>query len=351
MRPAEIPVRRARNLIQPRGKKCAKNRGLGGLGGKSRYWGRCGGVGLVQTVQVGRVDGAGKKRKDHVDLPGALTLSKPSVDTHPYVEKGTEDGTWDSAEASASQQPTAREASNRPPTLVGAEKRGELREKRTQNSAMRGQVLAALKGMCERGKEDGALKLLTPHRTAICDLVEKKMLGEVSVGEGWKESYVKDLPWSPDMIDETKQHATQAVHNALIAALCNRSEKMRNEPDERSPKPFPKSEKTLSALEQIAENGLTVNMPGRSDASERRDDRDEPQAKSASATAAASVRDKNEHIEALEQQQTLAEKRLAKVQQKLDAEVDNAKKEQLKQRIKDLESKIEAREAEIDALY
>ena len=70
-----------------------------------------------------------------------------------------------------------------------------------------------------------------------------------------------------------------------------------------------------------------------------------------SAAAATSVREKNEHIEALEQQQTLAEKRLAKLQQKLDAEVDDAKKEQLKQRIKDLESKIEAREAELDNLY
>eukprot|EP01043_Picozoa_sp_COSAG02_P007728 COSAG02_NODE_236_length_27740_cov_49.156073_9_plen_382_part_00 len=71
----------------------------------------------------------------------------------------------------------------------------------------------------------------------------------------------------------------------------------------------------------------------------------------AAADAKAAAQTAQPLIEALEQQQTLAETRLAELQQKLDAEVDNAKKEQLKQRIKDLESKIEAREAEIDALY
>ena len=39
-------------------KKCAKNRGLSGLGGKSRYWGAVRGVEQVQTVPADRADDA-----------------------------------------------------------------------------------------------------------------------------------------------------------------------------------------------------------------------------------------------------------------------------------------------------
>ena len=96
--------------------------------------------------------------------------------------------------------------------LLAVEKRGELRDKRTQDSALRGQMLSALKGMCSRGQESGALNLLPPHRMAIVDLIEKEMLEEVSVGEGWTESYVKDLPWSPGDV--------LSVYLSLCLSVC-----------------------------------------------------------------------------------------------------------------------------------
>ena len=44
MRPAEIPVRRARKFMKPRAEKCAKNRGLGTFGRQGvpgGGWSRC----------------------------------------------------------------------------------------------------------------------------------------------------------------------------------------------------------------------------------------------------------------------------------------------------------------------
>ena len=119
---------------------------------------------------------------------------------------------------------------------------------------------------------------------------------------------------------------------------------MRDNPEDRVPKSFPEKEaKPLSALEQIAQNGLLLRQ---------QPDRDEPHAKSASASAAAAVRDKNAHIEALEQQQTLLEKRIQKLQRQLaDQETDATEATELKSRIDEMKKKRKGIDAEIDALW
>lgn len=294
-----------------------------------------------------RKKGLGSRRKEHVDMM-QLYVSKPSTLKHPYVKTATEQGTWDSAEASSSQGSQAREPSNRPPILLGKEKRTELRDKRVADSAVRGQVMAALKGMCERGKTSGALMLLPSHRSAICDLIEQKMLDEVTVGEGWNESYIKDLPWSPDAVDETKTCATQAVHLALIAALCKRSDTMRDKPEERIPKPYPKDPlKKRSALDRIADNGLTINQMGRSaGADQQQISQNEPQCQ-ATTTAAASATATNDHIEALQKRQNILETQVRKLKAKKDIAITDDDLDKLKAKIDKLQAKIDAIDDEI----
>ena len=74
---------------------------------------------------------------------------------------------------------------------------------------------------------DDAVDLTPAHRSAICDLIEKGELEEVTIGTGWTESYVRELPWSSDAVDDEKTHTKRGVHLALIAALCRHSEAMR----------------------------------------------------------------------------------------------------------------------------
>jgi hypothetical protein len=278
-------------------------------------------------------------------------LSKPSVGSHPYVEKAQEEGTWDSAAYSSSQAEEARERDNRPPILIAPEKRVQLREKRQASTAQRGQVMAALKGMQQRAVAaecDDIVDLTPTHRSAICDLIDKGLLEEVSIGAGWTESYVKELPWSTDAVDEAKPHTTQAVHLALIAALCKHSEAMRNNPDRRIPKKCDKSQKKLSAFDLIAQKGLTVLQPDLQASRERRATQDEPRGQSAAAAATTTVCAANQHVEALQKKQALIEMQVAKLNERVaHPSIKADKKKALEDKITALEEKVEAIDDEI----
>ena len=300
--------------------------------------------------------GKGARRKEFVEpRDGTLMLSKPSAGSHPFVEKAPEEGTWDSAVYSSSQKGKARERDNRPPILIPPEKRGELRDKRQASSALRGQMLAALKGMQQRAVAaecDDAVDLTPAHRSAICDLIEKGELEEVTIGTGWTESYVRELPWSSDAVDDEKTHTKRGVHLALIAALCRHSEAMRTNLDQRIPKKCQKPQQKLSALEHIAQKGLIVLQPDRQAVQEQRAVQDAPQGQSAAAAqsaAATVVGQTNQHIEALQSQQALIEKQILKLKARLQVSDDEAK-DALEAKITTLEQKVEEIDDKICAL-
>jgi hypothetical protein len=284
-----------------------------------------------------RKKGTGRTRKTQVDID-FMMISKPSTTAHPYMEQEAESGTWDGVVASASQGSPARAVENRPPVLMGAIARTARKNQGIVDSAKGGQLMSALKGMCNRGQTLGALDLTVTHRRAIVDRILAGDLDEVSQTDGWTESYVRELPWQACDIDESKRHATTDIFQKLIASVCKYSEAMRSDVSQRMPKPFIKTAEEPNAMARIAtvfDNGLKIiHTTGAGGGGE-------PQGH-ASAAAAASETATNDHLEALQKRQDILEKQVEKLQAKYDnSAADAASCANLKAKIDKLQDKID----------
>ena len=120
-----------------------------------------------------------------------LQLTKPASSDHPYVSESTEAGPWDNAAVSMSQggeDGPAMQHENRPPTLLSRDGRREVAETRRKQNTQMGQTMAAIKGMCQRGRTCGALNLLPPHIQAIWSLIQAGALEPIEGYPDWGTS-------------------------------------------------------------------------------------------------------------------------------------------------------------------
>ena len=126
---------------------------------------------------------------------------------------------------------------------------------------------------------------------------------------------------------------------------------MRDKPDERIPKPYPRDQvRQRSALDRIADNGLTINQQGRTAGSnEQQISQNDPQYQVATA-AAASAAATNDHIEALQKRQGILETQVTKLQAKKSVAITDADLDKLQGRIDKLQAKIDEIDDKICAL-
>jgi hypothetical protein len=223
--------------------------------------------------------------------------------------------------------------------LMSKDARGAAKNRRVTDSAKIGQTMAALKGMCNRDKDNGALELQAPHRRAITDLIHLELdesgnglLEDVGHSARWHECYIRELPWVPADIDESKPHAKEEIHHKLIAKLCQYSEAMKSDPSKREPKLYPKVDAKKSALDKIAENGLVIRRASDSGAAAAVG-AGAASAPTTAAGAAATATAVADNMEALQRQQELLQRSIDRWSAKLGGAISPQEKGSLEKKI------------------